>query len=439
MWFPETSRTLAVMGAEVILHPTLTGTIDRDIELSIAQATAATNQCFFFDVNGLDTGGSGRSIVCGPDGRVIYQAQHNEEFFPIEIDMERVRRSRELGVLRLGQPLKSFRDHASDFSHLPARRAPPVPRQPRAADQAEPREGARRAADPRGSARTCTSPQADARAAARLRRGHGRRLGLIHHCLFPLPQGVSAHEHCRHWFEIPVYDITRAAAFYNAIFGFEMELSQNGEHTMAFFPRTGIGGALVAGPGCTPSDAGVLVYLNANGDLDGVLGRVEYAGGRVVMPRSFISEESGSFALFIDSEGNRLALHEGPAPAAATSAATSAAQTPAAARGRAGHVRGCRVAAGEGEAQAKRRQAALTGTRSASTAPPGTRTHPPGACSPTSIPSRHVHHRPVHTSPTLQRRAAARYTWNQLRLQATALDEARWRRGDGGGAARRTC
>ncbi len=116
MWFPETSRTLAVMGAEVILHPTLTGTIDRDIELSIAQATAATNQCFFFDVNGLDTGGSGRSIVCGPDGRVLYQAQHNEEFFPIEIDLERVRRSRELGVLRLGQPLKSFRDHASDFA-----------------------------------------------------------------------------------------------------------------------------------------------------------------------------------------------------------------------------------------------------------------------------------------------------------------------------------
>lgn len=115
MWFPETSRTLAVMGAEVILHPTLTGTIDRDIELSIAQATAATNQCFFFDVNGLETGGSGRSIVCGPDGRVMYQAQHNEEFFPIELDLQRVRRSRELGILRLGQPLKSFRDHASSF------------------------------------------------------------------------------------------------------------------------------------------------------------------------------------------------------------------------------------------------------------------------------------------------------------------------------------
>ena len=116
MWFPETVRTLAVMGAEVILHPTMTGTIDRDIELSIARTMATVNQCFFFDVNGLETGGSGKSVVCGPDGRVMYQAGETEEIFPIELDIERVRRSRELGVLRLGQPLKSFRDHIGDFN-----------------------------------------------------------------------------------------------------------------------------------------------------------------------------------------------------------------------------------------------------------------------------------------------------------------------------------
>lgn len=115
MWFPETTRTLAVMGAEVILHPTLTGTIDRDIELAIARSSAAINQCYFFDINGLEAGGSGRSIICGPDGRVLYQAQNTEEMIPIEIDIERVKRSRELGILRLGQPLKSFRDHIGDF------------------------------------------------------------------------------------------------------------------------------------------------------------------------------------------------------------------------------------------------------------------------------------------------------------------------------------
>ncbi|MFT5511835.1 MAG: putative amidohydrolase [Bacteroidia bacterium] len=116
MWFPETVRTLAVMGAEVILHPTMTGTIDRDIELSMVRTMSTVNQCFFFDVNGLDTGGSGRSIVCGPDGRILHESGETEEIFPIELDIERVRRSRELGVLRLGQPLKSFRDHLGDFT-----------------------------------------------------------------------------------------------------------------------------------------------------------------------------------------------------------------------------------------------------------------------------------------------------------------------------------
>lgn len=115
MWFPETSRTLAVNGVDVILHPTLTGTIDRDIELAMAQATAASNQCYVFDINGLGDGGTGRSIVCGPDGRVLYQASTGPELIPIELDMNRVKRSREEGLLRLGQPLKSFRDRNVDF------------------------------------------------------------------------------------------------------------------------------------------------------------------------------------------------------------------------------------------------------------------------------------------------------------------------------------
>ena len=116
MWFPETSRTLASMGAEVILHPTMTGTIDREVELSIARATAAQQQCFFFDINGAGGGGNGRSIIIGPYGDVLYQAGHSEEMVPIEIDVDRVRRSRETGLRGLGQPLKSFRDRKVHFS-----------------------------------------------------------------------------------------------------------------------------------------------------------------------------------------------------------------------------------------------------------------------------------------------------------------------------------
>lgn len=116
MWLPETTRTLAAMGAEVILHPTLTPTIDRDVELSIVRASAATNQCFIVDVNGLGDGGNGRSLIVAPNGDVLYQAGSNEEMLPLEIDMERVQRSRVVGLKGLGQPLKSFRDRKVHFS-----------------------------------------------------------------------------------------------------------------------------------------------------------------------------------------------------------------------------------------------------------------------------------------------------------------------------------
>ncbi len=115
MWFPETSRTLAAMGAEVILHPTLTDTIDRDVELSIVRATAAINQCYVFDINGLDDGGYGRSSIVDPSGHVLYSAGASEEMIPVEIDLERVRRERAVGIRGLGQPLKSFRDRRVDF------------------------------------------------------------------------------------------------------------------------------------------------------------------------------------------------------------------------------------------------------------------------------------------------------------------------------------
>ena len=126
MWFPETTRTLAAMGAEVILHPTMTDTIDRDVELAIARASAVTNQVYFLDMNGVGAGGVGRSIVCDPSGNVLHQSGHGPEVVPIEIDFGRVRRERERGLLgNLGQPLKSFRDRDCEFTVY--HRAAPAP------------------------------------------------------------------------------------------------------------------------------------------------------------------------------------------------------------------------------------------------------------------------------------------------------------------------
>ncbi len=115
MWFPETTRQLACLGAEVILHPTMTDTIDRDAELAIARASATVNQCYFFDVNGVGDGGTGRSIIIDPAGSVLYEAGRGPEMAPIEIDLDRVRRERARGVRGLGQTLKSFRDRPVDF------------------------------------------------------------------------------------------------------------------------------------------------------------------------------------------------------------------------------------------------------------------------------------------------------------------------------------
>lgn len=115
MWFPETSRTLAAMGVDVILHPVMTPTIDRDVELAIARATAATNQVFVVDINGIGAGGVGRSLVVGPNGDVLHQAGQHEELIPIELDLARVAHCRERGLNGLGQPLKSFRDAPVEF------------------------------------------------------------------------------------------------------------------------------------------------------------------------------------------------------------------------------------------------------------------------------------------------------------------------------------
>lgn len=124
MWFPETTRSLVSLGAEVILHPTLTNTIDRDVEIAIARASAATNQCYFVDVNVAGELGVGRSVVCGPGGEVIHEAGNGREVIVFEVDFAHLRRCRERGWQGLGQPLKSFRDQPVVFPAYGAARAP---------------------------------------------------------------------------------------------------------------------------------------------------------------------------------------------------------------------------------------------------------------------------------------------------------------------------
>ena len=115
------------------------------------------------------------------------------------------------------------------------------------------------------------------------------------------------------WFEIPVIDFERAKKFYSAIYDYQMPDTMVGPVRMGFLlyeQQPGrVGGAICFGPGYSPSQQGTLPYLNGGSDLSVVLNRVEGAGGKVIVPKTFIAPEHGYFARFIDSEGNLIALH----------------------------------------------------------------------------------------------------------------------------------
>ncbi|MDP1554957.1 MAG: carbon-nitrogen hydrolase family protein [Hyphomonas sp.] len=115
IWFPEVIRTLCALGAEVILVPTMTNTIDRDVELAIARANAAISQCYVVAINVAGEQGVGRSVVYGPGGECIHEAGAGREILALELDMQQVRNARERGWNGLGQVLKSFRDMPATF------------------------------------------------------------------------------------------------------------------------------------------------------------------------------------------------------------------------------------------------------------------------------------------------------------------------------------
>ncbi len=115
------------------------------------------------------------------------------------------------------------------------------------------------------------------------------------------------------WFEIATTDLARAQKFYEAVFAIKMEAMDMDQIEMRMFPGDGmngkVGGAIVKSGMHKPSKEGALIYLNANPDLSVALGRVEKAGGEVLMPKTKISDDIGYMAFFSDTEGNAVAMH----------------------------------------------------------------------------------------------------------------------------------
>ena len=120
------------------------------------------------------------------------------------------------------------------------------------------------------------------------------------------------------WFEIPTTDINRAQQFYETIFGITMMPMDMPNIKMRMFPlddmMTQVGGALVDSGGFHKASAtdGPLIYLNGNPDVQHVLDKVVAAGGSIMVPKTEISPDYGFMAVFMDTEGNRVALHSVP-------------------------------------------------------------------------------------------------------------------------------
>ena len=74
------------------------------------------------------------------------------------------------------------------------------------------------------------------------------------------------------WFEIPVEDMDRAKIFYEAVFQVKIQVQELGDTRMGWFP-----------------------FKNGQ-------------PGRILKPKTLISPNVGYMGLFMDSEGNRIAL-----------------------------------------------------------------------------------------------------------------------------------
>jgi predicted enzyme related to lactoylglutathione lyase len=112
-------------------------------------------------------------------------------------------------------------------------------------------------------------------------------------------------------FEIPATDISRAVSFYEALLDINIEKMDVEGMQMGILPYEGqmVTGVIIQADGYKPSAEGVTMYLNAGDNLQVILDRVEKNGGQIILPKTAHADESGYFAIFLDPEGNKMALN----------------------------------------------------------------------------------------------------------------------------------
>ncbi len=112
------------------------------------------------------------------------------------------------------------------------------------------------------------------------------------------------------WVDIPVLKLDRAIRFYSAVIGSQIEKEVYPGMTIGSFPHKDgeAAGCLYTSESVKPSADGPLVYLNVHGRIDEAIEAVEPSGGKILQPKEAIGP-FGFRAIFLDTEGNRIALH----------------------------------------------------------------------------------------------------------------------------------
>jgi uncharacterized protein len=122
------------------------------------------------------------------------------------------------------------------------------------------------------------------------------------------------------WFEIPVWDMNRAKKFYETVFDIKLVSAQAeaGTEAMELFPRHADGsvgrtdvvsGSLIKSDRLHPARDGIMIYLNANPDIDKAIARITPSGGRVILPKT--KNPAGYVCIFEDTEGNKVGMYSG--------------------------------------------------------------------------------------------------------------------------------
>jgi predicted enzyme related to lactoylglutathione lyase len=130
------------------------------------------------------------------------------------------------------------------------------------------------------------------------------------------------------WYEIPAYDFDRAVNFYTKVLGLKIERRVFGSSDYGIIQdgSDGIPGAIVRnGEDQQPAIANGPVLFFKVYDMSDTLARIKMYGGTVlkeksiiknqvedgksVIPKTLIDNSLGYYALFRDTEGNKMALY----------------------------------------------------------------------------------------------------------------------------------